>query len=145
MCSFKEPKDAKEALDQMHNFELAGRSIRISHGSDKSNQDANGGGQRFQGSAFSGAGGRGSHAGADKTREHGASALDDTDITGVNFNNYSRDSLMKKLAQADEKTREVNGAQPSHNQAPKTERKVLSTSEAPSRCIIIRNAFNPKE
>ncbi|KAF2817875.1 uncharacterized protein BDZ99DRAFT_531120, partial [Mytilinidion resinicola] len=34
----------------------------------------------------------------DRRRAGGASALDDTDVAGVNFNNYSRDSLMRKFA-----------------------------------------------
>ena len=135
----------------MHNFEIAGRLIRISHGSDKLNQDSNGLANRFQGSAFSGSGGRGTNAGGsggayDKGRERGgASALDDTEISGVNLNNYSRDSLMKKLAQVDEKTREHNGSQAAHSTTQKQEKKPRVPSEAPSRCIIIRNAFSPKE
>ncbi|KAF2502037.1 RNA-binding domain-containing protein [Lophium mytilinum] len=32
----------------------------------------------------------------------GASALDDTDVVGVNFSNYSRDSLTRKLARTDD-------------------------------------------
>jgi len=35
-------------------------------------------------------------------RAGGASAVDDTDVAGVNFNNYSRDALMRKLARTDE-------------------------------------------
>src|SRR6202000_3331488 len=63
----------------------------------------------YQGSAFSGAGGRGSQAsafaragGRDSDKTGGASALDDTDVAGVNFNNYSRDALMRKLARTGE-------------------------------------------
>ena len=100
----------------MNGFELAGRPIRVGLGNDKFTPESTHSLlQRFgsqaqaaanqQGSSFSGMGGRGAHAGgtgnfdkasgrdADKTG--GASALDDTDVAGVNFSNYSRDALMR--------------------------------------------------
>jgi RNA-binding protein 39 len=92
-------------------------------------------------------GGRGAHAGgtgnfdrasgrdADKTG--GASALDDTDVGGVNFSNYSRDALMRKLARTDEPEQKI---------APKTQpKKVPVDQPAPSRCVLLKNMFNQTE
>src|ERR1700761_196595 len=92
---FRDPNQAKEALEKMNGFELAGRPIRVGLGNDKFTPEStasllqrfSGRDQQFQGSAFSGAGGRGqaSSAGAfdrasgrDNDRgAGGASALDD--------------------------------------------------------------------
>jgi RNA-binding protein 23/39 len=89
-------------------------------------------------------GGRGAHAGgtanfdrasgkeAEKTG--GASALDDTDVSGVNFSNYSRDALMRKLARTDEPEQKV---------APKAQAKKPQIEEAPpSRCVLIKHMFD---
>jgi RNA-binding protein 39 len=159
--------DAKEALEKMNGFDLAGRPIRVGLGNDKftSESTANllqrfpgqqqGGGQ-FQGSAFSGSGGRGTHAGGNSNFDRaggrddkgasGASALDDTDVAGVNFNNYSRDALMRKLARTDEPA-ETNGT---------NDKRLVAQASAPtkplpvnvpqaSRCVVLRNMFDPTE
>ena len=92
-------------------------------------------------------GGRGSHAGGtanfdrasgkDAEKSGGASALDDTDVTGVNFNNYSRDALMRKLARTEE---------PEVKAAPKTQQKKAPIDEAaPSRCVLLKNLYTEKE
>src|SRR5690348_3087231 len=114
----------------MNGFDLAGRSIRVGLGNDKSNNNnhensQNGGAHRnhgggqahLQGSGFSGAGGRGANAsgfdratGRDSDKTGGASALDDSDVAGVNFNNYSRDLLMRKLARTDDMSTNANAA-----------------------------------
>jgi RNA-binding protein 23/39 len=142
----------------MNGFDLAGRPIRVGLGNDKFTPESTanllqrfqGQNQQYQGSAFSGAGGRGAptsnfdRAGArDNDKGTGASALDDTDVAGVNFNNYSRDALMRKLARTDEP--------PSANSErqilkPKTEPKSLpvSVSQA-SRCVVLHNMFDPDE
>ena len=142
----------------MNGFELAGRPIRVGLGNDKftpestqkllhgfSHQNQN---QNQQGSSFSGMGGRGAHAGGtanfdrasgrDADRTGGASALDDTDVTGVNFSNFSRDSLMRKLARIDEPEQKV---------APKTQTQSKTQVEepAPSRCVLIKHMFDPTE
>lgn len=143
----------------MNGFEIAGRPIRVGLGNDKFTAETtanllgkfNTQQQQFQGSAFSGSGGRGSHAGGannfdranarDERGKGGASALDDSDVGGVNFNNYSRDSLMRKLARtedpapvASDKSRARNDAKTATSQAP-----------APSRCVVIQNVFNEAE
>jgi RNA-binding protein 23/39 len=164
---FRDPNQAREALEKMNGFDLAGRPIRVGLGNDKFTPESTANllqrfqGQgpnqhSFQGSSFSGAGGRGAHAGGsggnfDRAggRDNdkgtgGASALDDTDVAGVNFNNYSRDALMRKLARTDEPADSVNQKQ--QMVKPKAETKPLpvSVSQA-SRCVLLRNMFNPAE
>lgn len=164
---FRDPNQAREALEKMNGFDLAGRPIRVGLGNDKftpestanllqrfQGQDRSQ--QHFQGSAFSGAGGRGAQAGGgggnfdraggrdNEKGTGGASALDDTDVAGVNFSNYSRDALMRKLARTDEP------AEPKDQQRkvakPKEAAKPLpvSVSQA-SRCVLLRNMFDPAE
>ncbi|CCC13655.1 hypothetical protein SMACR_07222 [Sordaria macrospora] len=107
--------------------------------------------QQFQGSAFSGAGGRGpatsnfDRAGArDNEKGTGASALDDTDVAGVNFNNYSRDALMRKLARTDEPPASV--VPDRQILKPKTETKPLPVNvNMASRCVVLHNMFDPAE
>lgn len=137
----------------MNGFELAGRPIRVGLGNDRSGSDgANNRGQgpnvNFQGSAFSGAGGRGhgpafDRTGRDNERNGGGGALDDSDVAGVNFNNYSRDALMRKLARTDDASTGKVDAQASK---PKTEAKALPVNVSiASRCVVLRNMFDPEE
>lgn len=158
---FRDAAQAREALEKMNNFDLAGRSIRVGLGNDKftpestanllqrfSGRDQNG---NFQGSAFSGAGGRGSQAnsfdragGRDNEKTGGASALDDTDVVGVNFSNYSRDALMRKLARTDENT--SNGNEERQTLKPKAEVKPLPVNvNTASRCVVLHNMFDAAE
>ena len=145
----------------MNGFELAGRPIRVGLGNDKftpeSTQSLL---QRFgsqsqrdnhnnnAGSSFSGMGGRGAHAGGtgnfdraggkDAEKTGGASALDDTDVAGVNFSNYSRDALMRKLARVEE---------PEPKVAPKaTQQKAAPIDQpAPSRCVLLKHLYTEAE
>ncbi|KAI4246067.1 MAG: hypothetical protein L6R42_010022, partial [Xanthoria sp. 1 TBL-2021] len=166
---FRDPNQAREALEKMNGFDLAGRPIRVGLGNDKFTPESTANllqrfqGQEhqrnYQGSAFSGHGGRGAQAGGsggafDRAGARdsekgggGASALDDTDVAGVNFNNYSRDALMRKLARTDEPATEVNGVDDKRKIAkPKTENKPLPVSvNQASRCVLLRNMFNPAE
>jgi len=149
----------------MNGFDLAGRPIRVGLGNDKFTPESTANllqrfqGQeqhrQFQGSAFSGSGGRGAQAGGaggafdraggrdDQKGAGGASALDDTDVAGVNFNNYSRDALMRKLARTEEPEPSVAEKAKA---AKKAEAKPLpvNVSQA-SRCIKLSNMFNPNE
>ncbi|TRX94564.1 hypothetical protein FHL15_004516 [Xylaria flabelliformis] len=156
---FRDADQAREALEKMNGFDLAGRPIRVGLGNDKFTPESTanllqrfqGQNQPYQGSAFSGAGGRGPQTsgfdragGRDNDKATGASALDDTDVAGVNFNNYSRDALMRKLARTDEPS---NGAQ---NEGPivkpKTETKPLPVKvNMASRCVVLHNMFDPTE
>lgn len=148
----------------MNGFELAGRPIRVGLGNDKftpettqtllKNFGSQGQGQaqqqqHGQGSSFSGMGGRGSHAGGtanfdrpggkDAEKTGGASALDDTDVAGVNFSNYSRDSLMRKLARTED-------SETKDTVAPKVQQKKKPIDEPqPSRCVLLKYCWVEKE
>jgi RNA-binding protein 23/39 len=142
----------------MNGFDLAGRPIRVGLGNDKFTPESTanllrgfqGQNPQFQGSAFSGAGGRGPQTsnfdragGRDNEKGTGASALDDTDVAGVNFNNYSRDALMRKLARTDEPT---SGQPERQILKPKTETKPLPVNVSmASRCVVLHNMFDPAE
>ncbi|KAF1986316.1 splicing factor, CC1-like protein [Aulographum hederae CBS 113979] len=154
---FSDPTQAKQALDKMNGFDLAGRKIRVGLGNDRFNENSSQTlRQRYetsnpnQGSSFSGYGGRGQHAGGtggnfdrgggrDNDRAAGgASALDDSDVGGINYKNFSRENLMKKLSRKgdDPDTTSVRAAAP--NPA------VLGSVQA-SRCVCVKNAFNAEE
>ncbi|KAK5662839.1 hypothetical protein OQA88_6250 [Cercophora sp. LCS_1] len=156
---FRDASQAREALEKMNGFDLAGRPIRVGLGNDKFTPESTANllqrfqgqnQQQYQGSAFSGAGGRGpqtsnfDRAGArDNEKGTGASALDDSDVAGVNFNNYSRDSLMRKLARTDEPT---NGVPERQILKPKTETKPLPINvNMASRCVVLHNMFDAAE
>ena len=146
----------------MNGFDLAGRPIRVGLGNDKFTPESTANllqrfsGQNhhpgnFQGSAFSGAGGRGPQSsvfdkagGRDNDKSGGASALDDTDVAGVNFNNYSRDALMRKLARTDETS--TNSKEERQVLKPRTETKALPVNvNMASRCVVLHNMFDPDE
>ncbi|KAI7621256.1 splicing factor, CC1-like protein [Hortaea werneckii] len=158
---FVDPAKAKEALESLNGFELANRPIRVGLGNDKFTPESTSsllqrfGSQAqqaaYQGSQFSGSGGRGAHAGGTGNFDRasgkdsqdkgagGASALDDTDVGGVNFSNYSRDALMRKLARTDEPEQKI---------APKTaeKKKPVQVDQTPaSRCVILKNMYNQAE
>ncbi|EED21366.1 RNA splicing factor (Pad-1), putative [Talaromyces stipitatus ATCC 10500] len=163
---FRDPNQAREALEKMNGFDLAGRPIRVGLGNDKFTPESTanllqrfqgqGHHQQYQGSAFSGNGGRGAQAGGAPSNfdraggrdtdkgTGGASALDDTDVAGVNFNNYSRDALMRKLARTDEP--EPSADEKLQPLRPKTEPKPLPVNvNMASRCVLLRNMFDPTE
>ncbi|EUC29837.1 hypothetical protein COCCADRAFT_39847 [Bipolaris zeicola 26-R-13] len=157
---FVDPSHAKNALAEMNGFELAGRQIRVGLGNDKFTPESTANllrtfsqqAQSYQGSAFSGAGGRGAYAGGsggvfDRTHSKddrgvsGASALDDTDVAGVNFKTYDRSKLMDALARRDNPEPTKQGAQPvvSKPRVPAVDKPMAS------KCIKIENAFDPDE
>ena len=154
----------------MNGFDLAGRPIRVGLGNDKFTPEStanllqrfqghNQNQHAYQGSAFSGSGGRGAHAGGtggnfdraggrdNDKNAGGASALDDTDVAGVNFNNYSRDALMRKLARTDESAPTANGKDEKRViSKPKTETKPLPVNvNMASRCVLLKNMFDPAQ
>lgn len=159
LSRFRDAGQAREALEKMNGFDLAGRPIRVGLGNDKFTPEStanlmhkfSGNNQGFQGSAFSGAGGRGQQStfdragGRDSEKTGGASALDDTDVAGVNFNNYSRDALMRKLARTDEAPTNGNDER-QQILKPKTETKPLPVNvNMASRCVVLHNMFDPTE
>lgn len=160
LTRFASPEQAREALEKMNGFELAGRAIRVGLGNDKFTPDAHvnrpsgAASSSLQGSSFSGQGGRGVQAGGSNNfhraggreteKSAGASALDDTDVAGVNFKNYSRDALMRKLARTDDPQPSVDDRQKLLR--PKTETKPLPINvNMASRCVLLRNMFDPAE
>ncbi len=150
----------------MNGFDLAGRPIRVGLGNDKFTPESTANlmqrftpGQQggiFQGSSFSGAGGRGAHAGGsggnfdraggrdNEKGTGGASALDDTDVAGVNFNNYSRDALMRKLARTDESSADVDTKRAAAPARKESKPLPVNVSQA-SRCVLLRNMFDTSE
>ncbi|KEY67420.1 hypothetical protein S7711_05948 [Stachybotrys chartarum IBT 7711] len=156
---FRDAGQAREALEKMNGFELASRPIRVGLGNDKFTPEStanllqkfSGPNPNYQGSAFSGSGGRGSQHSAfdragvrDSDKSGGASALDDTDVAGVNFSNYSRDALMRKLARTDESSTNGNGEHATLK--PRTETKPLPVNvNMASRCVVLHNVFDPDE
>ncbi|KAF1947466.1 splicing factor, CC1-like protein [Clathrospora elynae] len=156
---FVDPTHAKNALAEMNGFELAGRMIRVGLGNDKFTPESTANllrtftaqAQSYQGSAFSGAGGRGAYAGGsggvfDRTHSKddrgvsGASALDDTDVAGVNFKTYDRSKLMDALARRDN-PEPARGVQP----VIRTPRASVVDRPMASKCIKIENAFDADE
>ncbi|KAL2822335.1 hypothetical protein BDW59DRAFT_149495 [Aspergillus cavernicola] len=160
---FRDPNQARDALEKMNGYDLGGRAIRVGLGNDKftpentqraQSQGANQ--NNFQGSMFSGSGGRGVQAGGTNNFDRaggretekggGASALDDTDVAGVNFNNFSRDALMRKLARTDEPSEPSADDKQQKILLPKTEPKPLPVNvNMASRCVMLRNMFDPSE
>ncbi|KAF1954776.1 splicing factor, CC1-like protein [Byssothecium circinans] len=156
---FVDPNAAKEALKEMNGFELAGRNIRVGLGNDKFTPESTAHLLRifpqqaasYQGSAFSGAGGRGAYAGGaggvfDRTHGKddrgisGASALDDTDMAGVNFKQVDRNKLMANLARNEVDIPTRQEIQP----AAKARASVVDKPMA-SKCVKIEGAFDAEE
>jgi RNA-binding protein 39 len=143
----------------MNGFELAGRQIRVGLGSDKFTPETTASllrnftaQSKFQGSAFSGAGGRGAYAGGtggsfnhthgkDDRGVSGASALDDSDVAGVNFKTYDRAKLMNALSRRDDPIPASPGGE---NLAVRPRVPVIDKPMA-SKCIKIENAFDADE
>ncbi|OAL56281.1 splicing factor, CC1-like protein [Pyrenochaeta sp. DS3sAY3a] len=153
---FVNPDHAKKALQEMNGFELANRQIRVGLGNDKFTPESTANllrqfgnhTQNYQGSAFSGAGGRGANAGGsgvfdrthgkdDRSGVSGASALDDTDVSGINFRTYDRGRLMTALAR-DNASKQTAPVAKEPKPAP-------TATTAPSRCIKIENVFDAEE
>lgn len=166
----------------MNGFDLAGRPIRVGLGNDKFTPESTAHlMQRFQGRDQNGnardrsdrndRGDRGDRdrgsgnfdrAGArDNDKGSGAGALDDTDVAGVNFNNYSRDALMRKLARTDDAAPTGTSANGGSNGASSggdaaADRPSLKPRDTKplavgvnvnlaSRCVVLHNMFDAAE
>ncbi|KAJ9664599.1 Phosphatidylinositol-3-phosphatase SAC1 [Coniosporium apollinis] len=70
-------------------------------------------------------------------------SLDDADVAGVDFINYSRDALMRKLARTDEPDSAADKAKITR---PTAEAKpmLVNVSQA-GRCVVLSNMFDPAE
>lgn len=114
--------------------------------------DANGGARNYQGSDFSGAGGRTANArtntdrNADKAAGVGGSgALDDSEAGGVNYSNYSRHALMKRLAR-EEDALPIASSTAGNRAAASTPSNTAAVSRSnPSRCVLVKNAYKEEE
>ncbi|KAF3937574.1 Nucleolin [Dactylella cylindrospora] len=148
---YRDPNQAKEALEKMNGFDLAGRPIRVGLGNDKFTPEStaqilqrfNNGQQAYEGRQRNNPNQNANTSGA-------ASALDDTDVAGVNFNNFSRDALMRKLARVEEPAPQpngdTNGEQKQRRPAPLPPKPQVSTSSTvASRCVVLKNMFDPAE
>ncbi|KAF2222651.1 hypothetical protein BDZ85DRAFT_199163 [Elsinoe ampelina] len=148
--------DAKQALAELNGFLLADRPLRVGLGNDKMNAEATTGmmqrnataGSEFQASSFSGAGGRGTHAGGSTNFERSnreekaaanSSALDDSDVGGVNYSNFSRASLMQKLARTEDPAPDKSKTKTS------TTKKPAPPTMGKSRCIIVKNCYDESD
>lgn len=179
---FRDSNQAREALEKMNGFDLAGRPIRVGLGNDKftpestahlmqrfhgrdqpsdsrssrgdrdRSRDRGDRGDRGERGAFDRAGARDSEKGS------GAGALDDTDVAGVNFSNYSRDALMKKLARSEDAPGGANGdshhatnGDDQYRPAPKPRASDVLAKlggvnvSTASRCVVLHNMFDPAE
>lgn len=146
-------EDAKGALSALNGMELAGRPMRVGIGNEKQQSEMGGVGARAMpdrakdpaGPRDSEHGGRDGHRGhVRKSDKVVVNVLDDDEAGGVNYNNYSREALMKKLARTEdgplEGDRNITGTKPvvDPRKAP------IATMKA-SRCIVIKNAYNEQE
>lgn len=146
---YSDPGCAKQALEKLNGFELAKRPIRVGLGNDRFTDSSTksllqASSQQFQGSDFSGAGGRGAYAGgtgnfdraareADKTGA--GSALDDSDVGGVNMSNYNRYELIRKLARTENE--EVKAPTQPLTQKP------VDQPQTATRCVVLRHLYDP--
>lgn len=104
---YRDPPSAREALEKLNGFELAGRPIRVGLGNDKfTNESTQAILDRFDGfrSNFIEPVTRGgSERLGGKGGARAPQSLDDSDVQGVSFQNVSREALMKKLAREEPK------------------------------------------
>lgn len=145
---FKDAAHAREALEKMNGFDLAGRPIRVGLGNDKftpegtapaiqgrfSSKDFerdDGPPQRRERKDY----GDRDRDGDGRRRDRGARELDDSEQGGVSFQNISRTDLMRKLARAED-----NLADPITDDS----RPVPPPLQA-TRGVLLKNMFNPAE
>lgn len=146
---FRDPPAAKEALEKLNGFELAGRAIRVGLGNDKfTTESTQAILDRYDN--FSGLNDAPSRGGTERLGGSGgrssAANLDDTDVAGVSFEKVSREALMKKLARRDE-PKEDAAYEDLRALADVSSKKVsnIPTPPTASRCVLLKNMFNPAE
>lgn len=146
---FKDATHAREALEKMNGFDLAGRPIRVGLGNDKFTPEGTAPAVqgRFSSKDFErddapnqrrerkDYGDREKDNDGRRRGDRGIRELDDSEQGGVSFQNISRTELMRKLARAED-----NIADPSTEH----HRQVPPTLQA-SRGVLLKNMFNPAE
>jgi len=164
---YVDPPSAREAIEKLNGFELAGRAIRVGLGNDKFTNDSTqaildrydgfrgtvpmdpvprGDTERLGGGDHGGRGGRGGGGGGGGGGSQRMSGnLDDTDIAGVSFQSVSREALMKKLAREEPKEEPApyDSCCPGLIDRPKPRTHI--TPPDVSRCVLLKNCFNPTE
>ncbi|KAI8928303.1 hypothetical protein BC831DRAFT_390768, partial [Entophlyctis helioformis] len=126
---FKNPEDARRAVEKLNGFNLMGRTIRVSHITEKP----------------AAAAGRPEYGAASSS----AINLDDGDMEGVSMSSLSRADLMAKLARRDQPAQPV--AAPTDTlpplmlcaTSPVAPKVVLPAME--TRCVLLKNMFDPSE
>ncbi|EPQ32028.1 uncharacterized protein PFL1_00226 [Pseudozyma flocculosa PF-1] len=131
---FKEPEDAKKALESMNGFDLAGRAIRVG----PVNARGSGGGQQQGSGAGAATGANTGPLGGDAQGGHlptQTSAYDNGGGAGLNPD--KRAALMQKLSRTD------SPAEPSAESA--QQERPASIPQATSTSLLLKNMFNPEE
>jgi linker between RRM2 and RRM3 domains in RBM39 protein len=103
---YRDPPSAREAIEKLNGFEVAGRAIRVGLGNDKFTNDSTQAildrYDNFRGTVVETTTSREEHVEHQPSGRgysgQGVGNLDDTDIAGVSFQSVSRQALMKKLA-----------------------------------------------
>lgn len=147
---FKETAHAREALEKMNGFDLAGRPIRVGLGNDKFVPE---GAQNIQGRFSSKDFERDDgppqrrerrdyddrdldgQGGGRRRGDRGVRELDDSEQGGVSFQNISRTDLMRKLARAEDN---IPAEAVADLRQPPPPPQV-------SRGVLLKNMFNPAE
>lgn len=148
---FKDAAHAREALEKMNGFDLAGRPIRVGLGNDKftpegtqamqgrfSSKDFerdNGPPQRRERKDYGDRDLDDRENGGRRRGERGIRELDDSEQGGVSFQNISRTDLMRKLARAEDG---LTGTVPEETRA-------VPPPQQASRGVLLKNMFNPAE
>ncbi|PWN50896.1 splicing factor, CC1-like protein [Violaceomyces palustris] len=122
---FKEPEDAKKALEQMNGFELAGRAIRVGNVNAKGSKDPT---SQSATGANAGVLGGGQLPTATSSYDEGG---------GGGLNPDKRAALMEKLARKD--------ASPTLPSRPAEPERPASIPQATSKSLLLKNMFNPEE
>ncbi|KAJ9477003.1 putative Polyadenylate-binding protein, cytoplasmic and nuclear (putative), partial [Pseudozyma hubeiensis] len=123
---FKEPEDAKKALEQMNGFDLAGRAIRVG------NVNAKGSGG---GSSYTNGSGQDSQGGGHLPQL--TSAFDDGG--GAGLNPERRAALMEKLARNNEPSPSASETRQGAQERP------TGIPESTSTSLLLKNMFDPAE
>lgn len=135
---YRKHADAQQSLDKMNGFEIAGRPIRVGLVTEKSgssssmptpNLNASGGGGMMSGMGGGGGG---------RPTQLGMMRPDSLEDGGGGLNSISRIELMQKLARSEP-------AAPTGLAAPAKPMFRVNVPTATSKCVLLKNMFNPAE
>ncbi|CAG8786908.1 11736_t:CDS:10 [Gigaspora margarita] len=127
---YKNPEDAKQALEKMNGFELAGRTVRYHTVCTNS----------FISKAYVVIIALQIKVGLVTDKSNGMNLnLDDGDVAGLALNAQSRVELMQKLA------RDTDLIAPASTPALSEVPRPVQPRVNPTRCVLLKNMFNPEE